>query len=85
MTAEVELLPLPPLHIAQSVEPVDYPDVAQALMDYARACVIHATAAKDAEIEALRAEAERLQEIVRPKREDECLTLDHWRMRAYYL
>lgn len=38
-----------------------------------------------AEAEALRKEVERLQEIVRPKREDECLTLDHWRMRAYYL
>lgn len=24
-------------------------------------------------------------EAVRPKREDECLTLDHWRMRAYDL
>jgi hypothetical protein len=33
----------------------------------------------------LRAEVKRLQEIVRPKREDECLTLDHWRMRAYAL
>jgi chromosome segregation ATPase len=33
----------------------------------------------------MEAEVERLQEIVRPKREDECLTLDHWRMRAYAL
>jgi chromosome segregation ATPase len=38
-----------------------------------------------AEVEALRKDAERLQEIARPKREDECLTLDHWRMRAYAL
>jgi hypothetical protein len=46
----------------------------------------HAAAQQQlAEIEALRAEVERLQEIVRPKREDECLTLDHWRMRAHYL
>jgi len=42
-------------------------------------------AAQDAEIEALRAEVERLREIVRPKREEECMTLDHWRMRAYDL
>jgi len=34
-----ELPPLPPLCIAPSVEPVDYPEVAQALMDYARAAV----------------------------------------------
>src|SRR5690606_20464818 len=81
VTAEADLLPLPPLHIAPGVEPVDYPNVAQALMDYARANV----APLQAEIEALRAEVERLQEVVRPKREDECLTLDHWRMRAYAL
>lgn len=55
MTTDIELLPLPPLYIAPSVEPVDYPNVAQALMDYARANVAHATAAKDAEIERLRA------------------------------
>src|SRR5690606_3420498 len=46
---------------------------------------VHHTATQSAEIEALRAEVERLQEAVRPKREDECLTLDHWRMRAYDL
>ena len=34
---------------------------------------------------ALRAGVERLQEAVRPRREDECLTLDHWRIRAYHL
>jgi DNA topoisomerase VI subunit B len=45
----------------------------------------HAAAQQLAEIEALRAEVERLQEAVRPKREDECLTLDHWRMRSYDL
>src|SRR5690554_4553725 len=40
MTAnDFELPPLPPLHIAPSVEPVDYPKVAQALMDYARAAI----------------------------------------------
>lgn len=38
-TLDIELPPLPPLHIAPSVEPVDYPEVAQALMDYARAAV----------------------------------------------
>lgn len=37
------------------------------------------------EIERLQAEVEKLQEVVRPKREEECLTLDHWRMRAYSL
>jgi hypothetical protein len=62
MTTETDLLPLPPLHIAPSVEPVDYPEVAQALMDYARANVAHATAPLQAEIEALRAEAGRLQQ-----------------------
>lgn len=36
---DIELLPLPPLHIAPSVEPADYPEVAQALMDYARAAI----------------------------------------------
>src|SRR5690606_4052362 len=58
MTAETDLLPLPPLHIAPSVEPVDYPNVAQALMDYARANVAHATAPLQAEVEALRAEVD---------------------------
>lgn len=38
-THDIELPGLPPLHIAPSVEPVDYPEVAQALMDYARAAV----------------------------------------------
>lgn len=37
------------------------------------------------EIEALRAKVKRLWEIMRPKREKECLTLDDWRTRAYYL
>src|SRR5690606_22083877 len=59
MTTETDLLPLPPLYIVPSVEPVDYPDVAQALMDYASANVAHATAPLQAEIEALRAEVER--------------------------
>lgn len=64
MTADVELLPLP----WSDVQPngrrwlfklEDRPRVE----DYARANVAHATAAKDAEIEALRAEVERLQSI----------------------
>lgn len=38
-THDIELPPLPPLCIAPSVEPGDYPEVAQALMDYARAAV----------------------------------------------
>src|SRR5690606_27460358 len=38
-THDIELPPLPPLYIAPSVEPVDYPKVAQALMDYARAAI----------------------------------------------
>jgi len=54
--ADVELQPLPPLHIAPSVEPVDYPNVAQALMDYARACVEANLAPLQAENERLRAE-----------------------------
>ena len=38
-THDIELPPLPPLYIAPSVEPVDYPKVAQALMDYAREAI----------------------------------------------
>lgn len=38
-THDIELPPLPPLCIAPSVEPVDYPKIAQALMDYARTAV----------------------------------------------
>lgn len=37
------------------------------------------------ERDALAAENARLREAVRPRREDECLTLDHWRIRAYHL
>lgn len=45
MTADVDLLPLPAIDsIVKYVE------------DYARACIAHATSAKDAEIEALRAD-----------------------------
>lgn len=36
---DIELPPLPPLHIVPSVEPVDYPEVAQVLLDYARAAI----------------------------------------------
>jgi FtsZ-binding cell division protein ZapB len=36
---KIELPPLPPLRIVPSVEPVDYPEIAQALMDYARAAI----------------------------------------------
>ena len=36
---DIELPPLPPLHIVPSIDPVDYPEVAQALKDYARAAV----------------------------------------------
>jgi hypothetical protein len=38
-THDIELSPLPPLHIVPSVEPVDYPEVAQVLMDYARSAI----------------------------------------------
>jgi len=64
MTAETDLLPLPPLWICPNVEPADFPEVAKALIDYARANVAHATAARDAEIEALRAKVERLNRIL---------------------
>lgn len=37
---DIKLPPLPPLHIVPRVEPVDYPEVAQVLMDYARAAVL---------------------------------------------
>ena len=84
MTSDVKLPPLPPRvpvdkHLPTGV--VIYGYTNDMMRDYAR----DYAAAKDAEIEALRAEVERLQEIVRPKREDECLTLDHWRMRSYDL
>lgn len=38
-----------------------------------------------AEVGALRAEVERLRAAVRPRRGDECMTLEHWRVRAYNL
>lgn len=47
MTTDVELLPLSNF----ALSPLKYND---RLREYARACVAHATAAKDAEIEALR-------------------------------
>ena len=80
--ADVELRPLPWSDVQPNgrrwlFNPEDRPRVE----DYARANMEPLIA----EIEALRAEVERLQEIVRPRREDECLTLDHWRMRAYDL
>lgn len=37
---DIKLPPLPPFHIVPRVEPVDYPEVAQVLMDYARAAVL---------------------------------------------
>jgi hypothetical protein len=36
---DIKLPPLPPMYIVPSVEPVDYPEVAQALMDYARTAI----------------------------------------------
>ncbi|HEY8355392.1 MAG TPA: hypothetical protein VIK69_10320 [Methylophilaceae bacterium] len=60
MTDDIKLLPLPSLDIVPSVEPVDYPGVAQALMDYARDNVAYATTTLQAEVEALR---EALKEI----------------------
>lgn len=51
----------------------------------ALANVANAIALLQAEIERLQAEVERLQKAMLPRREDECLTLDHWRMRAYHL
>lgn len=38
-THDFELPPLPPLRITPDVEPIDYPEVAKALMDYARTAV----------------------------------------------
>jgi hypothetical protein len=83
VSAETDLLPLPMPKGDVADGGIDWTD--DEMQAYARANVAHATAPLQAEIEALRAEVDRLQEIVRPKREDECLTLDHWRMRAYYL
>ena len=58
MTADIELLPLPEAEYRLS--PYGEPCLhdSEQLADYARACVSHATAAKDAEIERLRAERE---------------------------
>src|SRR5690554_5940682 len=62
MTADIELLPLPEaLFETRSLR--DLFNVAQ-MQGYARANVAHATAAKDAEIEALRAEVEQLNRIL---------------------
>lgn len=61
--ADVELLPLPELPRQVEGYNSDYWEAGQIeeyAADYARANVAHATAAKDAEIEALRAEVERL-------------------------
>lgn len=59
----IELLPLPEKseidrHLPTGVRVYGY--TTSDMRTYARACVAHATAAKDAEIEALRAEVERL-------------------------
>src|SRR5690606_32578631 len=59
MTADIELLPLPELPRQVEGYNSDYWEAGQIeeyAADYARANVAHATAAKDAEIEALRAE-----------------------------
>lgn len=53
MTADIELLPLP-----RTLQHADDADLATHVQDYARANVAHATAAKDAEIEALRVRAD---------------------------
>lgn len=90
MTDDIKLLPLPEWMSNYTIPADGFAGgkdvmLADRMHDYARANVAVATATLQAEIEALRVEVERLQEAVRPKREDECLTLDHWRMRAYYL
>ena len=60
MTADIELLPLPEsLYRIGGTDNDDAWDADQ-MRDYARANVAHATAAKDAEIEALRAALESL-------------------------
>lgn len=70
MTADVELLPLPD---ELACDLIDYADrecktrpsrlaIEHAIQRYARANVAHATAAMDAEIEALRAEVEALKD-----------------------
>ena len=58
MTADIELLPLP-----SGWSSLRGGKLYSAMQDYARANVAHATAAKDAEIERLRAEVERLREL----------------------
>lgn len=58
MPDDIKLPPLPPLHIVPRVEPVDYPEVAQVLMDYARAAVL-------ADREGRQQDAERYQHLRR--------------------
>src|SRR5690625_1085323 len=46
---DIELPPLPPLNLVPSVEPVDYPEVAQVLLDYARRAIEAALQSQDRE------------------------------------
>lgn len=64
MTSNVKLLPLPGLpNIGAGGQWLGWSD--DDMRDYARACVANATAAKDSEIEALRAEVQRLQALTK--------------------
>ncbi len=54
MTTDVKLLPLP-----RTLQHADDADLAAHVQDYARACVAHATAPLQAEIEALRVDVAR--------------------------
>ena len=56
MATDIELLPLPEIH--SRFHPMDWHAIEALATDYARANVEHHTAAKDAEIKALRAERE---------------------------
>ena len=65
MSADVELMPLPEPSLIQSEAEFVYGYDREDMEAYASACVAHATAAKYAEREALRAEVRRLQALTR--------------------
>ncbi len=70
MTADIELLPLPESDCQPNALRWLFPvGQRERVQDYARACVAHTTAAKDAEIEALRS---RLEDSVRDGLNEHC-------------
>jgi len=75
---DIKLPPLPPLHIAPSVEPVDYPEVAQALIGYARAAI---KADRQRRNKAMQAECEELRKDAELSGRVLDFALEYWRER----